>query len=118
VAEGERVTFNEEPHGAATVLVVAGRIDSASADTMGARLGGLLQQGRSRIAVDLRQIVYISSAGFRILLIAARQADKFGGRLALCCLTPQTRRMFELGSFFDVFEVFETKDAALAYLKE
>ena len=46
-----------------------GRIDSATANRFGERLIAGLRAGSHRVVVDLKGINYISSAGFRALLI-------------------------------------------------
>ena len=62
----------EETTDDVTVVEVYGRVDSTTAKAFGDRLVDLVQAGSERILVDLKNIVYISSAGFRALLIASR----------------------------------------------
>ena len=55
-----------------TILEAYGRLDSTTAKEFGDRLTALIESGRGAIVVDLQNVVYISSAGFRALLIANR----------------------------------------------
>jgi anti-anti-sigma factor len=55
-----------------TVLEAHGRVDSTTAKEFGDRLIALIQAGRRRIVVDFKNIAYISSAGFRALILADR----------------------------------------------
>jgi anti-anti-sigma factor len=57
------------------VVEAYGRLDSTTSKMFGDRLISLLQTGRGSLVVDLKNIAYISSAGFRALLIANRAAD-------------------------------------------
>ena len=86
-----------------TVLEAYGRLDSTTAKEFGDRLVALVQAGRNAIVVDLKNIAYISSAGFRVLLIANRATSEKQGKLALCGITGEVRRLFEIGAFLDQF---------------
>ena len=57
-----------------TIVEAYGRLDSTTAQEFGDRLIALIKAGRGSIVVDLKNIAYISSAGFRALLIADRFA--------------------------------------------
>jgi len=94
-----------EPHG---------RIDSASAKEFGDHLTAAINSGSLRLVVDLKHILYISSAGFRSLLIARKLVDQTGGTLILCGLSAEVKRTFELGAFTELFTICATRDEALA----
>src|SRR5262249_20108691 len=102
--------------GPVTVVEVKGRIDSNSADVFGERLTGLMKAGRSRVVVDLKHIIYISSAGFRALLVAGRLAEETNGRLALCSLSAEVQRLFDLGAFTDLFVIYPSREEGVTKL--
>jgi hypothetical protein len=52
--------------------------------------------------LDLSRLEYISSAGFRVLLLAAKLADETGSRLVLCGVSGKVRQLFDLGGFLDL----------------
>ena len=101
-----------------TVLEAYGRIDSTTAKEFGQRLLSLLQSGRNSIMVDLQNIVYISSAGFRALLIANRAAAEKQGRLALCGVIGEVKRLFEIGAFIDEFVIYPTQAEGIDKLRQ
>ena len=74
------------------------------------------QDGRARLVVDLKQIIYISSAGFRALLVAGKLADETKGTLALCGLSAELQRLFDLGAFTDLFTIYGSRDESIAKL--
>ena len=59
-----------------TVLEPFGRLDSTTAKELIDRLIALVQAGRSAIVIDLKNIVYITSAGFHALLTANRATSE------------------------------------------
>jgi anti-anti-sigma factor len=86
-----------------TILEVYGRLDSTTAQEFSDRLIALVQDSRSAIVVDLKSVAYISSAGFRVLLIANRVATEKRSKLALCGVIGEVRRLFEIGDFTERF---------------
>jgi anti-anti-sigma factor len=108
------VTLEEQKAGSVTILEVAGRIDSASSPSLHERVGALIAQGSMPLLLDLGKVEYISSAGFRVLLLLARQAGKAGGRFALCALTPKVKQLFDLGGFLDLLPIANTREEGIA----
>ena len=106
----------EQRAGEITVVEVKGRIDSNTAKAFGERLTGLIKNGRTRVVVDLRQLIYISSAGFRALLVAGKLAAETDGALALCELSVEVQRLFDLGAFSDLFLIYPSRDEGIAKL--
>jgi anti-anti-sigma factor len=92
-----------------TFVAINGRIDSNTAKALGEKLTGLIAGGRTQLIVDLERVVYISSAGFRVLLVAGGQAEAANGILALCSLSQEIQRLFDLGAFTDLFTIYSTR---------
>ena len=100
-----------------TVLEAYGRLDSTTAKEFGDRLTELVQAGRNAIVVDLKDIAYISSAGFRALLIANRATAAKQGKFALCGVTGEVKRLFEIGSLTEMFLICQTRSDGIARLR-
>lgn len=92
-----------------TILDVKGGINSNSAKMLGDRLTGLIEAGCTHLVVDLDQVGYISSAGFRVLLVAGRRAEDANGKLVLCRPSPDVQKLFELAGFTDLFEIHPSR---------
>jgi anti-sigma B factor antagonist len=110
------ITIAEERNGEITVIGINGRVDSNTAKSFEERLTALFQSGRNRVVVDFKHLVYISSAGCRVLLVASRLAEKTDGQLALCNLTADVMRVFELGGLTDFFAIYPSREEGLAKL--
>jgi len=110
------ITIAEEQNGQVTVVDINGRVDSNTAKSFEERLTRLFESGRNRVVVDFKHLVYISSAGCRALLVASRLAQKSDGRLALCNMTADVMRVFELGGLTDFFAIYPSREEGLAKL--
>ena len=98
------------------VLAPAGRIDTTTVAVLEGRLGPLLASPRPRVVIDFTGVDYISSAGLRILLVAARRVQGSGGGLALCGMGDSVRQVFQLAGFVPLFTIKDTREAAVSQL--
>jgi anti-anti-sigma factor len=117
--DGEfRLKLTEKMAEDVTVLEAHGRLDcdSTTAKEFGNRLTALLQAGRREIVVDLTIIAYISSAGFQVLLIANRGTVENEGKLALCGVIGDVKRLFEISCLTGQFLVCHTQAEGIAKL--
>jgi len=106
--------LREESDGGVTIVEVTGRIDSTSAPALQERLNSVMAAPQARVLLDLGKLDYISSAGFRILLLAAKRADAAGSRFVLCGVSGKVRQLFDLGGFLDLFTIVGSRDEGIA----
>ena len=105
--------MHEEQVSGVTALAVKGRLDSTTAPLLGARLESVMAQPGGSVVVDFANVEYVSSAGFRVLLIAAKRADESASRLVLAGLSAKVRHLFDLGGFLDLFSITASREEAL-----
>jgi anti-anti-sigma factor len=106
----------EEQAGDVTIIAVNGQVDSNSAKTFEEKLTSLFTSGRNRVVIDFKNLAYITSAGFRALLVAGKLAEKSNGKLALCNMTAEVSRVFDLGHMTDLFAIYPSREESLAKL--
>jgi anti-anti-sigma factor len=106
--------LNDQRVGDVTVVEVSGRVDSANAPRLHEHVGALLSASGASVLLDFGKVEYISSAGFRVLLLVARQAKQGGSRFALCALNAKVRRLFDIGGFLDLLPIAQTREEGLA----
>lgn len=109
--------LREEDLNGVTALSVKGRIDSGTAPELGQKLAGVVSVPKRGLVIDLAELEYISSAGFRALFIAAKRANETGSRLVLCSLPGKVRQLFEIGGFMDIFAIAGSRDEAIARVR-
>lgn len=103
-------------HDGVCVVRASGRVDTVTARSFGERLGALIDDGARRLVIDLAQVAYISSAGFRALLVTTRRIEAADGRLALAGVAGEVRRLFEIAALVDLFPMHASADEAVAKL--
>jgi anti-anti-sigma factor len=98
-------------------VAVKGRLDSSNADGLKERLREMVDSGAPNLVIDLQQVIYISSAGFRTLLITARTVDQARGRMVLCGIAGEVKRLFDVAAFSELFTIVPTREDALNALR-
>jgi anti-anti-sigma factor len=109
--------LSSRQEGAVRVLAPKERLDQAHAQAFQAALAPHLAQckpGDVALVLDFSNVVYISSVGLRVLMLAAKQVKAQNGRIAVAVLTPLVAEVFQVSQFNLVFDVFPTVDAAIA----
>ena len=98
------------------VVAVTGRIDYMNAEEFKSALQPHLAHcaaGGDQVVLDLARLEYVSSAGLRVLMIAAKDVRARKGRLVAVSLQPVVREIFEISRFTLVFDLFDSVQDAL-----
>ena len=96
-----------------TVVAFVGSLDSKTSPQAQQALEGILSGGGRKLLIDFTALDYISSAGLRVLLTAAKRLSGAGGKLRLFGLNETVREVFDISGFSAIFAVFATEADAL-----
>ena len=86
------------------VVSATGRADAEAADELQNGLIGALELS-ARVAADFSALDYISSAGVRAVLQAARAAQTRNAEFAVCGLSAPVRKVFDMSGLHHVLEI-------------
>ncbi len=100
----------------ATVVSIKGRMDSISSPEFEKELSELMAEGQINLIIDFGELDYISSAGLRSILAAAKKLEKKEGKLLLSALKDMVKEVFEITGFTAIFPVYESVESALAHI--
>jgi anti-anti-sigma factor len=102
--------------GQVCVLSLVGSIDSTNADDVMARLQQAISAKEKAILVDFAAVRYLTSAAFRVLLVATDEAESGGVAFALCNVAGQVRDLFDMGGLLDAFVIHGSREEAVSRL--
>ena len=98
--------------GELVVLKPIGRLDAVTAETFQAMLLAAVTGAPVDVVVDFAEVEYISSAGLRALMEAAK-LKSHGSRVAVAALNQSVRETFAISRFVHVLPIFaRVEDAA------
>jgi anti-anti-sigma factor len=102
--------------GSTLVMAVQGRIDALSAQIFHDQLLGHVDRGETSVVLDFAALDFISSAGLRVVLMAAKRLQQADGHFALCALQETVREVFRVSGFASIMDIFQDRQAALEKL--
>lgn len=108
------MNVREENHGSAILLSPEGRLDSNTSQGFEELLMKHIEAGNTRLAVDFTDLDYISSAGLRVLLMAAKRIKAANGSLVLSGMQEHVHEVFEISGFLSILTVVNDAETAIA----
>ena len=114
----KNLTVRGEIKDSVLVASVAGRVDSNNAQEFQEALEALLAGTVRALVLDLEQLVYISSAGLRVMLLISRQMQGRSGKFGVCSLSGSINEVFSISSFDKIIPVHAALGDALSSISK
>jgi len=90
------------------LLSVSGKVDSFTAPDLIKAIEALNNGNRFKIIIDLGKLEYMSSAGFRALLLGQRNCKRYNrGEIVLASVPKKVMDALELTGFTPLFKIFD-----------
>lgn len=113
---GRIMDITTRAQGDVTLVAFAGNLDSNTSPLAQEALDKILAAGGQKIVIDFTALDYISSAGLRVLLGAAKRLSGTSGALRLFGLNETVREVFDISGFSAILTVRATEAEALTGL--
>lgn len=98
-----------------TVLYTAGRVDSYTAPEVEEALNKIVEKGQTNIILDMKDINFVSSAGWWALIRVQKELKKLNrGEVILVKLDERIRESMDLVGIGPYFRIFNDLTAAVA----
>ena len=89
------------------LLNVEGKVDSYTAPDLTKAIEALNGESRFKIVLDFSKLEYMSSAGFRALLVGQRNCKRFNrGEIVLASVPKRVLDALELTGFTPLFKIY------------
>ncbi len=102
--------ISTEQIGDVTVARLRGDLDTGTSSIAGDALSALLDDGAQTLLVNLENVGFVSSAGLRVLLSAAK---RLSNKLRVCGLNETVQEVFDISGFTSIFDVYHNEQAGL-----
>jgi len=110
-------------------LSLSGKLDGTTAKTFEEKILTRIDSGDRRFIIDVAELNYVSSAGLRVFVLAAKRLGSTNGKLVLCgfkktipyhtlnrILDP-VRETFDTAGFFTIFSTYGSHEDAIEGVK-
>lgn len=109
--------IKQDTHGDIVVLDLVGRLDANTSSEFENVLIPMIDGGKKKLVLDFSELEYISSAGLRLLLLAAKKLRNNKGNIVLCNMKDFIKEIFEISGFTPIFTIVDTKEEAFRELE-
>ena len=109
------ITVTEESE--CVILALSGRMDATTTVDFDNVAQAAMNDGHTRFLVDMKDLVYMSSAGLRSLLGLAKKTKAAQGKLCFCSLQPMVSEVFRISGFDRMLTVCDDRGTGLAALR-
>jgi anti-anti-sigma factor len=98
------------------ILHLSGRLDTETAPHAESRVMEVIEKGDTFI-MNLQDLVYISSAGLRLILVFMKKTKKKNARMIFCAPGEHVLKVFEISNFLEFLEIAENIEEAVLKLR-
>ncbi len=100
--------------GSVTVLEPKGSlIGGTETDELKSTVTALLEQGKTKIIIDLADVTYMNSSAIGVLTIAHTSCGAKGGKMVLCNVNKGIQNIFLVTKLSTIFLSEDTRDEAI-----
>ena len=98
------------------VLVVdmAGRLVTQTSGYASDEMVKIAKSGNSKVVLNLDKLEYVSSAGLRVILTAAKLLQTFDGEMKICHTNGVVKEVMEISGFKSLLHMYDSENDALA----
>jgi anti-anti-sigma factor len=106
------ITLQQYKH--CDLIAIKGKVDSFTAPELSKAFEKANNDGKFKLVLDLKDLEYMSSAGFRALLVGQRNCKRYNrGEIILARVPKRIMEALELTGFTPLFKIFDDVTAAV-----
>ena len=99
------MTINKNQEGTKLEIALEGRLDTMTAPSLEEEVKNSVE-GITELVFDLKDLIYVSSAGLRVLLSAQKTMNKQGS-MTIKNANEEVMEIFEVTGFIDILNIEE-----------
>ncbi len=108
------LNIQTKQEGTTSVLSVKGKLNFEVTTQLRETIKEIIASEQPKLlVVNLEGTSFIDSSGLGLLVAARSSIDKINGRLHLCCLPGQVKKIFDQTNLTNFFSIFPTEQDAL-----
>lgn len=104
----------ESKDGEVTILAPKGSLNTQTSPKLEQKLVAVLGEKGRLIVIDFKGVDYLSSAALRVLLMITRRLARAHGRLVLCGMSEDLKKVFAISGFDRDFTILAARGEAVA----
>ena len=111
--------FSQRDYEGYVTLDMKGKLTGGpEAETFRDLFKNLVQQGKTRVIINMKDIEWISSTGIGIMIRGYKTVREAGGDFVIVRVGERTQQVFNVLRLDHIFKIAATEDDAVAYFKK
>jgi len=106
----------QTPREGVAIIALSGEADVYTSPTIKQQIVDLLNNGTTKLIVDLTSVEYLDSTGLGVLIGGLKRARERDGDLKLICENVRILRIFEITGLTKIFDIYRSEAEALEKL--
>jgi len=107
------IDITSRDEGDIKVVVIEGKLNTGASPDAEAFINDLIDDGVTKILLNLEDLDFISSTGLRVILATGKKLSEMGGKLVLCSPNHTVSDVFRMSGFNQMFSVLDAEEDAL-----
>ena len=99
-----------------TVVDMVGRLDTSTSGDAYDQMVGIAKSGVTKVVLNLDGVEYVSSAGLRVILTAAKLLKSSMGEMKICHANGVVKEVLETSGFNHIIDIYDDEKDAIAAL--
>ena len=113
LSEGFVTEISQKEENGIVLLSFKGRLDGKTSLEAEQAVKNILDGENTRLLFDLEFLEYLSSAGLRVILGAAKEMKRRDGKFVLCALNAYVKEVFEVSGFGTIIPIAASVEAGI-----
>lgn len=95
------------------IVYIFGEVDVYTSMELKKVLNELIENGKNKFVIDLKEVSYMDSSGLGILVHTLKKSRESKGNLKIINLSKNIKKIFELTRLTKFFEIFDNESDAV-----
>ena len=95
------------------VFSIEGSLDANLVNAVNEKIYDIIESSLTKVIFDFSQLLYISSAGLRVVLYAAKKMKSKDGKVVLCSVNNNVQRVLDISGLTKFLPIYDDKKTAL-----
>ena len=100
------------------ILNLKGRLDATNSGQVQAKIMEELKKGCKKMIINFSEVIYISSAGLRVLIFATKYFARNSSPFAICAIDENIMKVFEISGLVNLFTIHNDLETGINSLKD
>ena len=100
----EKLEIKTEINGDTATILLTGRLDTETSEILESTLDTIIERV-TFIILDMADLVYISSAGLRVMIATEKVLSRKKGKLTIINCQSQVKDVFSITGFTDIIDI-------------